>query len=382
MRVGIFTSDFARKGPFDSNDVPWGGVGEATYHLAMGLNDEGQEIEISTIGPCNRRTRYEGITLHEYSSELSIRGSPLSVEFLHNYRGDPLDIIHIHRGSPSGAIAGYIHAKRSNTPYIFTVHGDIHFQEQSHIRNMLLKIFLLFSPTMLADAEYITTVSDTFKRNSTYLGKFCDESLVIPNGIDLPKNNNTDICNNFFELNNNRPIILYLGAVVPRKNPGTLVDAAPDILNVYPNALFIIAGDGSQIDNLVEKVKCKDITDNIIFTGFLPEDQKNPLYQSADLFCLPSNNESFGLTAFEAAANGLPIILGDIPIFRELFGGSALYVTPDDHNDLSTVVLELLENEARRESLSREVQKQAAKYSWGNVVDQYLELYRDVLKGQ
>jgi glycosyltransferase involved in cell wall biosynthesis len=382
MRIGIFTSDFARKGPFESEEVSWGGVGEATYHLAMGLNDKGHQVEVATIGPCNRRTTFEEITLREYNSELSISGSPLSIQFLYDYRGEPLDIIHIHRGSPSGAIAGYIHAKRSNTPYIFTVHGDLHFPDRSHVRNILLEAFNKVSSFILRDAEYITTVSDTFRRNSNYLNNFRNETTVVPNGIGLPDNNTTDSGKFGLPLNNSYPIILYLGALVPRKNPRALVDAAPKILNEYPNALFIIAGDGKQSDELIDKAKTEAISNKIIFPGFIPENQKQNLFQTADLFCLPSRNESFGLTAFEAAANGLPIILGDIPIFRELFEQSASYVTPGDCGEISSAILDLLENDSKRNRLSRQAQEQAARYSWGEVVNQYLNLYRDVLEGR
>jgi glycosyltransferase involved in cell wall biosynthesis len=99
----------------------------------------------------------------------------------------------------------------------------------------------------------------------------------------------------------------------------------------------------------------------------------------AGIYALPARYEPFGLSVLEAALAGCALVLGDIPSLREVWGESALYVAPDDHDALAHGLQRLIEDEALRERCAAAARARALTYTPQRMAAGYMEVYSDML---
>lgn len=382
-RIGLFSTDFARKGPFKDDAISWGGVGEVVYQLATRLNDRGYEIIVFTSSPGGReRTTVDGLTLVDFGTQIPIGKKHISLSMLVSHLSKSVDIVHTHRGLPSGAIAGAVHSHFRDVPHVVTVHGDLHYVSGKPIRNILLRGFERLSPQMLCSAGAVTTVSESFRSSSTYLDAVREETIVVPNGTktrQIPDMTEELDARERLNLPMEDNIVLFLGTLEPRKHPGTLLSAVPRILDTHPDTQFVFVGGGSLLSELQSRVADQNFRDRVMFKGFVSESEKNKYYLASDVFCLPSADEANPLAPLEAAAHGLPLVLGDIPVFNEVFGDAATLVEPSSHEAIKTSISELLGAPERRTRMSERSWAVAEKYSWEEMVNGYESVYKAVL---
>lgn len=102
----------------------------------------------------------------------------------------------------------------------------------------------------------------------------------------------------------------------------------------------------------------------------------------ARIFCLPARYEPFGLSALEAALSGCALVLGDIPSLRELWGGVAVFVPPNDAAALARTLNELIADPLRTAALGRIARRRGATYTAARMTAGYCGLYDDLLSQQ
>lgn len=117
-----------------------------------------------------------------------------------------------------------------------------------------------------------------------------------------------------------------------------------------------------------------DIT-NALFRGELPHDRSMALMRRAAIVVSPSLYEPFGLAALEAARSGCALVLADIPTYRELWDGCALFFKPHDAADLARQVNRLILDERLRLQLVASAKREAGRYSLDNQALAYCRLY-------
>lgn len=103
--------------------------------------------------------------------------------------------------------------------------------------------------------------------------------------------------------------VLFLGRITMQKGPEYFLHAAKKVLEVEPDTLFIMAGDGDMMARMIHLAIELDIQENVIFTGFLRGADIDRAFQNADLLVMPSVSEPFGLVALEAIHNGTPVLV-------------------------------------------------------------------------
>ena len=101
--------------------------------------------------------------------------------------------------------------------------------------------------------------------------------------------------------------------------------------------------------------------------------------EHAPVYALPARYEPFGLSPLEAAMAGCALVLGDIPSLREVWGDAALYVAPDDHDGLASVLNRLIDDPGLRERQARRARDRAARYTPGAMAAGYLDAYARLL---
>jgi len=161
--------------------------------------------------------------------------------------------------------------------------------------------------------------------------------------------------------------ILALGNLQPRKNITSLIRAWRRLMDrpeMNGTSLVITGKKAWLFDEILSEAGIGDDSgDRIIFTGYLPEEDLPALYSGALLFVYPSLFEGFGLPPIEAMACGTPVILGRHSALEEVCGTAAMYSDVTDQTAIGETIVTLIEDEARRRSLSEEGILHAASYT-------------------
>jgi phosphatidylinositol alpha-mannosyltransferase len=198
---------------------------------------------------------------------------------------------------------------------------------------------------------------------------------VIPNGLDtarytaaapLPALRDPE-----------RPLVLFVGRLEPRKGLEVLVRAFLRVRAEQPAVRLCVVGDGALRERCQQLIP-SSIRHDALFVGRVDEAEKPRWFASADLFVAPNTGgESFGIVLLEAMAAGLPIVASDIPGFRTVMreGRQGRFVPPDDASALADTMLTLLSNRKLRRAMSREGRRHAADFDWDIVAADLVELY-------
>jgi glycosyltransferase involved in cell wall biosynthesis len=123
----------------------------------------------------------------------------------------------------------------------------------------------------------------------------------------------------------------------------------------------------------------KENNNNILYYGYLSENELAYMYNLATLFIYPSLYEGFGLPPMEAMACGAPVVLSDIPVHREIYNGSAHFCNPLDEDDIASKMLEVIENTALRSSLSQKGLVRAKLFNWKKCAEEHLRVFETAL---
>lgn len=148
-----------------------------------------------------------------------------------------------------------------------------------------------------------------------------------------------------------QPVVLAAGRLVERKGHDTLIRGWPEVLRERPDAVLVILGDGPHRRTLTKRIARQGLTGSIRLVGDAQWSQMPEIYAAADVFALPCRTrrwglepEAFGIVFIEAAASGLPVVVGDSGGAPEtvLHGESGYVIDPGDLDGLTRRIVELI----------------------------------------
>ncbi|MEO6595856.1 MAG: glycosyltransferase family 1 protein [Planctomycetota bacterium] len=180
----------------------------------------------------------------------------------------------------------------------------------------------------------------------------------------------------------NKPFVLYVGSVEPRKNLATLVDAfaAMRRRSGHPAQLAIAGGSGWKNSSVFEAVDRHGLRDQVHLLGFVSDDELLALYNTCAVFCYPTLYEGFGLPVIEAMSCGAPVITSRVASLPEVGGEAVCYVDePRDAVALSHVLQGVLEDANLQQRLRRDGLAQAARFSWDRAARETLAILQRVV---
>ncbi|MFV1917247.1 MAG: glycosyltransferase family 4 protein [Patescibacteria group bacterium] len=173
-------------------------------------------------------------------------------------------------------------------------------------------------------------------------------------------------------------IVLYLGRITLHKGPEYFLRAAKRVSEYEPKVIFVVVGDGDMQEQMMNEAANLGILDKVIFTGFLRGDEKDRIYQSADLYVLPSVSEPFGITPLEAIANGTPAIVSKQSGVSEVLN-HVLKVDFWDTEDMANKIIGVLEYPSLVSDLRAESSKELPKINWHESARKTIGIYEQLV---
>lgn len=173
--------------------------------------------------------------------------------------------------------------------------------------------------------------------------------------------------------------LLYIGTLQPRKNIPFLIKGFARLKEKMPEHKLVLAGPKNahnydrEIDRTIDRL---NIREDVIFPGFIDEEDKSKIYRQADIFVFPSLYEGFGIPLLEAMGADVPLAVSDIPVFREVGGEAAEYFDPETLDELTKVVYNIAINPELREKLINSGQTRILLFSWAKSAQAMLEIYQ------
>lgn len=202
---------------------------------------------------------------------------------------------------------------------------------------------------------------------------------IIPNGIDAARYG-ADVPP-VAAYRDGKANILFLGRLEQRKGLKYLIRAFVAIKRQRPDTRLIVVGTGPLEAEYRRAVAASGLQD-VVFTGFVSEDEKVQLLHTADVYCAPATGgESFGIVLLEAMAAGAPVVASNIPGYASVLtdGQEGLLVPPKDEAALARAVLRLLNDPGERQRMATVGKLTAQEYSWEQVSGRVLAYYDRLL---
>jgi glycosyltransferase involved in cell wall biosynthesis len=293
-----------------------GGVERHVEALARGLLLRGLEVEVVTTDPTGRLPQVEeldGVRVRRFPT-LANDG----VFFLSPQLGNWLlrhsarfSLIHAHLYHTPLAFQAALGAWRADRPLVLTPH--YHGSGHSRLRRLLHPPYRRIGRWVVRRARQIFCVSQAELRLlEQHFGGGLPSS-VVPNGVELEELATARPLDRPAE----RRLLLAVGRLESYKQTDRLVSVLPSLPENYE---AVIVGDGPLRAKIEAEAARLGLGRRLRLLGHLPRAELLAWYRSADVFVSLSQQESFGITALEAAAAGAPLVLSDIPAHREVAG--------------------------------------------------------------
>jgi glycosyltransferase involved in cell wall biosynthesis len=181
--------------------------------------------------------------------------------------------------------------------------------------------------------------------------------------------------------------VLYFGGFDMRKNVPRLIESYARLPeHLRREYQLVIAGRYQNLGHPLypdprETVRRLGLENSVIFTGQIREQDKAPLFSAATVFAFPSLYEGFGMPVLEAMACGTPVVTSNVSALPEVAGDAGLLVDPYDSQAICDALAELLESQARRDELARRGLERARRFTWRQVAEQTLRVYKQTVCG-
>lgn len=176
--------------------------------------------------------------------------------------------------------------------------------------------------------------------------------------------------------------LLYLGTLKPNKNVEGIIRAFSAISSKYTNVKLVVAGKkGWLYESIFKLVKDKNLSERVVFTGFVDEKDKPALMRGAKALIAPSFWEGFGLHVLESMAVGTPVVVSDKGNLPELVGDAGIIVDPKSDEEIAWGMDKILSmSRADYSKIKKRSRQQARKFSWGKTASQTVAIIERLKK--
>ncbi len=363
----------------------FGGSGVVATELGLELSKKGHEVHFITY---SQPVRLELLGANVHFHEVHVPNYPLfhyqpyelalSSKIVDMVKVHQIDVLHVHYAIPH-AYAGYmakkmLHEEGIELPIVTTLHGTDITLVGSH---PFYKTAVTFS---INKSDAVTSVSQSLKEDTQRLFNTKKDITVIPNFIDLDKYKpTTKNCQRDLLAMPDERVITHISNF-------RSVKRIPDVIHIFhaiqkeiPSKLMMI-GEGPEREKAEQLCTELNIENKVVFLG--NSNEVNKILCFSDLFLLPSETESFGLSALEAMASGVPVVSSNSGGLPEVnINGLSGFLSPvGDIKSMSQNAIHILKNKTDLEVFKKGAKSTALKFDIHKIVPAYEEIYKTALK--
>jgi len=365
----------------------YGGSGAVATELGIALAEKGHEVHFITY---RQPFRLPSFLPRIYFHEVDVGRYPLfeyppydlalAVRMHEVVKSHELDLLHVHYAIPHATSAWIaremLREAGSDVKVITTLHGtDITIVGQDPSFHPITKFSIEKSDRITAVSQYLR------QRTFNAFGCAGCQVEVIYNFIDPDVYNRSKYPPLLSEeLNGGRRVLMHVSNFRPVKRVRDIVRIYARVQEAVPSVLVMV-GDGPDRVEAETEARTLGVDRTVHFLGKI--DVVAPLLAGADLFLLPSQSESFGLSALEALASGTPVVGskagGLVEVVKEGVTGALREI--GDVDAMATASIEILSDRDRWETMSRDAAADSrARFSRDDIVRQYEALYEDAVR--
>jgi len=361
--------------------------------LSQSLSKLGCDVHILVLDSRDKNRDVNGVHVHYHNPfGMSVAKdyifSQISIGIINRLcRECEIDIVH--GQSPSSY--GYALLRRSNIPFVVTLHGTSFGEFASYfdvphsfinptlvLSAMSEMLFALLTCIEYRRADKVIAVSKATAEETVRFYRLPRERVTtIHNGIDLQSFTDSQV-----GAENEEHTILSVGRLSWRKGYKYLIDAMPIVLLEYPDARLLLVGNGIQRASLAQQVRKLGVEDSVLFSDKVSTEKLFSLYHEAEVYVQPSLYEPFGITILEAMSMRKPVVAtrtGGIP---ELIknGAEGLLVEPRNSLQLASAIADVFSDASLRRRLGSNSRKRVEReFTWEAIATKTLKLYTNLL---
>jgi len=387
MKVGTLTWEFPPR--------VVGGIARHCEGLAKALVQQNHEVHLFTLdfpGSPNYE-EMDGVKVYRASTEL---GHPnfltwvlMFNHFLTKRMADvtnsvDFDVMHVHDWL--AAFSGISFKHYMKKPMVLTVHSTevgraqgLHSPDSFSING--IEWWAMY------EADRVIVCSQSMKNEiCDHFNLPWEKVDVIPNAIDTTKYQisvDRGAVRQRYGVGYGEKLILCVGRLVPQKGIEYFIRAIPSIAKRYPEAKFVIVGEGWSRDILEAEAQASGQNRKIQFTGFASDQEVINLMTSADVLVVPSVYEPFGIVALEGMATGVPVVASKVGGLAEVIehDRTGLFVYPKNPASIAWGIDRVLSDPDHAKWLTENAKEKLHNaYSWEAVAMKTVEVYRKVVE--
>lgn len=368
----------------------FGGSGMVATEIGLAMADRGHRVHFIAkdlpvrLHGTHRKVFFHEVTESDYPALQHSSTYPIALasKMIEVASYERLDVLHVHYAVPHATAAWMAREVLGDKApkVVTTLHGT---------DTTLVGIdpsYLPITRFSILRSDAVTTPSD-FLRRATWKGFGIPESVpidVIFNFVDTqryaPHRDRACLRTLFPDLREPEPVLIHVSNFRPVKRITDVVAIFTEVHRQRPCRLVMI-GDGPERSSAERKLRDLGLEDRVAFLG--KQDRFEELLAAADVFLLPSEQESFGLAALEALSCGIPVVASDIGGIPELVSqGETGFLAPVGNiGAMAGHVLSLVQDPARWQAFSRRARAQVLeRFQLGPAIDRYEALYRRLAK--
>jgi glycosyltransferase involved in cell wall biosynthesis len=291
-----------------------------------------------------------------------------------------------------------LHCTSNTAPFfteipLITILHDIIYMESSYFKilnssastyqkfgNIYRKLIV---PNVVKKSKKIITVSHFEKNRISDFFRLKDDRKLdtIYNGISehfKPITNEEELKRVKKKYNLPEKYFFFLGNTDPKKNTKRVLTAFSDYLKQTgsDHKLVMLDYDTIELDKLLIEINDTKLIDQIILTGYVVNTDLPAIYSQCTIFLYPSLRESFGIPMLEAMSCNIPVITSNTSSMPEVSCGAAHIVNPFNSEEITQGLIKIVNDDAYRKSLCSKGLKRSEQFTWMNMANDYLKLYK------
>nr|QBM01173.1 D-inositol-3-phosphate glycosyltransferase [uncultured archaeon] len=294
---------------------------------------------------------------------------------------EKFDIIHSHVFGHLHFVLAALASKLSGAKHIHTTHCPWTDAYRSTLGRLgILISYNIFSRLALKLTDKIIAITPWELEFIKKYSKEENKIVIIPNGMAeefFKKIKNNDFKKRYKIKNK---LVLFFGRLNITKGPDKFVEIAKLVLKERDDVTFLIRGPDEGMKEAVKKLIGKE-KNILLLSETRDRNEIIKMYQSADVFVMPSFREGLPLTLFEALASGLPVVaspVNGIP-FEMKDPNNGFLVDYGDNEEFAKKIIKLLDNKKLRKEIEKNNLERAKDYSWDLIENKTTELYENFL---